>query len=64
MSFKELCRRQEALQVVQDPMEQLNAHGRAYIRFAIENPHYYHLMFLSDSLQSLAERKTVFLIFY
>ncbi len=48
MGFKELCRRQEALQVVQDPMERLNAHGRAYIRFAIENPHYYHLMFLSD----------------
>ncbi|KER10563.1 MAG: hypothetical protein HY22_04135 [[Candidatus Thermochlorobacteriaceae] bacterium GBChlB] len=46
--FKELCRRQEALRVVQDPMERLNAHGRAYIRFAIENPHYYDLMFLSN----------------
>jgi len=48
--FDELVARQEqALVGLTDPTERLASLGRAYIRFALDNPRQYELMFLAKS---------------
>lgn len=37
---------QLSVQSIQDPFERLMAHGRAYVKFAIDNPELYDLMFI------------------
>jgi AcrR family transcriptional regulator len=45
--FSEFYKQQLSVQNVKDPAERLTAHGLAYIQFAIDNPEYYDLMFIS-----------------
>src|SRR5437867_1569159 len=47
--FEELYRRQLAIPASKDPLKRLRKHGEAYIRFALENPEYYNLMFIMRS---------------
>lgn len=44
--FDELYRRQLATLDVQDPLERLRRHAEVYIRFALDNPELYDLMFI------------------
>ncbi len=44
--FEKLYQKQIAAQGINDPVERLMAHGRAYIEFALENQEYYDLMFI------------------
>ncbi len=48
-AFQQLGVRMNALADVSDPMERLKAMGRVYIRFAVENPGLYDLMFIMDA---------------
>jgi AcrR family transcriptional regulator len=41
------------LKDVADPVERIRRMGRTYIRFAVENPGHYRLMFMSDHLGTL-----------
>jgi AcrR family transcriptional regulator len=45
--FNELYTRQLTLVSIKDPGERLAAHGRLYIKFALENPELYDLMFIA-----------------
>ena len=45
--FDELFRRQQEVVSIKDPGERLKKHGEIYIRFALENPEYYNLMFIT-----------------
>ncbi len=45
--FAEFYNKQLSIQHIKDPIERLKAHGEAYIRFAMEFPEYYDLMFIS-----------------
>jgi AcrR family transcriptional regulator len=47
--FDELFRRQQAVTAIADPRQRLLKHGEIYIRFALENPEYYNLMFIMRS---------------
>ena len=47
MGFEEFYKRQLAIQNVTDPFQRLTDHGLAYIQFAIDQPQYYDLMFIS-----------------
>jgi AcrR family transcriptional regulator len=47
--FDEFYRKQLSIQHIKDPIERLQAHGEAYMNFAMENPEYYDLMFISRS---------------
>ena len=47
MGFEEFYKRQLAIQNVTDPLQRLTDHGLAYIQFAIDQPQYYDLMFIS-----------------
>lgn len=47
MGFEEFYKRQFAVQNVKDPLQRLTDHGLAYIQFAIDQPQYYDLMFIS-----------------
>ena len=47
MGFEEFYKRQLAIQNVTDPLQRLTYHGLAYIQFAIDQPQYYDLMFIS-----------------
>ena len=47
MGFEEFYKRQIAVQDVKDPLKRLTEHGLAYIQFAIDQPLYYDLMFIS-----------------
>lgn len=47
MGFDEFFKRQLDVQNVKDPLERITEHGLAYIRFALDQPHYYDLMFIS-----------------
>ena len=38
-----------------DPMRRLNVHGHAYLRFAMENPEYYKLMFVEHGPRDFVE---------
>ncbi len=46
-AFEEFYRYQLQSQKIEDPVERLKAHGVAYVKFALENPEYYDLMFIS-----------------
>ena len=48
MGFEEFYKRQLAIQSVTDPLQRLTDHGLAYIQFAIDQPQYYDLMFISQ----------------
>jgi hypothetical protein len=45
--FAEFYQKQLSVQHIKDPIEKLMAHGEAYIQFAMENPEYYDVMFIS-----------------
>lgn len=45
--FTEFYKYQMSVQDIADPLARLNAHGRAYLQFAIEHPEYYDIMFIS-----------------
>lgn len=45
--FAEFYKKQLSIQHIKDPIERLKAHGEAYIRFAMEFPEYYDVMFIS-----------------
>jgi len=47
--FEELFRRQQAVLSIRDPRERLRKHGEIYVRFGLENPEYYNLMFIMRS---------------
>ncbi|NWF89667.1 MAG: TetR/AcrR family transcriptional regulator [Ignavibacteriaceae bacterium] len=47
LGFEEFYKRQIAIQNVKDPLQRLKEHGLAYIQFAIDQPQYYDLMFIS-----------------
>jgi AcrR family transcriptional regulator len=49
MAFDKFHNFQAGIQKIQDPIERLTAHGKAYVQFALENREYYELMFLIDS---------------
>ncbi len=44
--FEELYKRQLGVQSIDDPRERLKKHGEIYIRFALDHPEYYNLMFI------------------
>lgn len=47
LCFGEFFKVQQEVQNISDPIERLQAHGKAYINFAMQNPKYYDLMFIS-----------------
>ncbi len=47
--FEELFKRQQAVLSVRDPRKRFQKHGELYIRFGLENPEYYNLMFIMRS---------------
>ena len=47
MGFEEFYKRQLSVQEIKDPLQRLTEHGLAYIQFAIDEPMYYDLMFIS-----------------
>lgn len=47
--FERLYAMQLEVQSVRDPGRRLRKHAQAYIRFALENPEYYRLMFVIDA---------------
>lgn len=47
--FEELHRRQQEVLSVTDPKMRIRKHGEIYIKFALENPEYYNLMFIMRS---------------
>jgi AcrR family transcriptional regulator len=47
LGFEEFYKRQLTVQDVKDPLRRLTEHGLAYIQFAIDQPLYYDLMFIS-----------------
>jgi len=46
MAFEKFHSAQNSVQTIEDPRERLMAHGKAYIKFALENREYYDLMFI------------------
>ncbi len=55
--FTELGKRMMVLNSVSDPMERLKAMGKIYIRFGIENPEMYDLMFIKEAPVEFLEDK-------
>jgi AcrR family transcriptional regulator len=49
MAFEKFHNFQASIQSIADPVKRLTEHGKAYVRFALENREYYELMFLIDS---------------
>ncbi len=47
--FRRMLEKMQPLQFVSDPMERLDAMGRAYLDFARHNPDFYELMFIMQS---------------
>lgn len=47
--FKMLGEKMEVLSVIQNPMERIKAMGRIYVKFAMENPDMYDLMFIKEA---------------
>jgi AcrR family transcriptional regulator len=45
--FEELFKRQQTAESISDPIERLKHQGEVYLRFALENPEYYDLMFIA-----------------
>jgi AcrR family transcriptional regulator len=46
IAFEKFHKAQNFVQEIKDPRERLVAHGKAYIKFALENREYYDLMFI------------------
>jgi AcrR family transcriptional regulator len=46
MAFDKFYEAQLSIQNIPDSKERLLAHGLAYVKFAMDNPHYYDLMFI------------------
>ncbi len=46
MAFREFNKVQLETSGIKDPIERFKAHGKSYIKFAIDNPGYYDLMFI------------------
>ncbi len=46
---------QEAVEGVEDPLERVYRRGRAYVRFGLDNPEHYRIMFMSRA-ESVPER--------
>jgi AcrR family transcriptional regulator len=44
--FEMLYERQKTVLSIADPLKRLQKHGEIYVRFALENPEYYDLMFI------------------
>jgi len=56
IAFEKFHKAQNAVQNIQDPIERLIAHGKAYIKFALSNKEYYDLMFImSEPLSKICE---------
>jgi len=47
LGFEEFFKRQLTVQDVKDPLQRLTEHSLSYIQFAIDQPQYYDLMFIS-----------------
>jgi len=47
IGFNEFYKRQLSVQSFVDPLKRISEHGLAYVQFAIDNPLYYDLMFIS-----------------
>jgi len=47
--FEELYKRQQKLLSIRDLRKRIQRHGEVYIKFALENPEYYNLMFILRS---------------
>lgn len=47
--FEELHKRQQKLLSIRDLRKRIQKHGEVYIKFALENPEYYNLMFIMRS---------------
>jgi AcrR family transcriptional regulator len=47
--FEELFKRQRSIPATKDPLKRLLKHGEVYIKFGLENPEYYNLMFIMRS---------------
>jgi len=56
LGFKQLGGEMRVLFSVEDPMERLKALGRVYIRFAVENPDMYDLMFIMKAPMDFLEQ--------
>jgi AcrR family transcriptional regulator len=48
-AFEELYKHQQEILSIKDPRKRLQKHGEAYIRFGMEHPEYYNLMFIMRS---------------
>jgi len=55
--FRQLYERQQRVQDVENPVERLMAHGRAYVSFALENQRLYDLMFIMRGPVKVMDRK-------
>jgi AcrR family transcriptional regulator len=56
IAFEKFHKAQNSVQNISDPAERLKAHGKAYIKFALENREYYDLMFImSEPLKNICE---------
>ena len=56
IAFEKFHKAQNSVQNIQDPAERLRAHGKAYIKFALENREYYDLMFImSEPISKIHE---------
>ncbi len=49
LGFAELKMRQLSVQHIEDPVERLLAHGREYMKFSVDCPEYYDIMFIVRS---------------
>ena len=47
-AFEKFYTAQKSVQNIEDPVQRLMAHGEVYIKFAIENPEQYDLMFIME----------------
>jgi AcrR family transcriptional regulator len=56
LGFEALYRHQLEVQSITDPMERMMAHGRAYLKFAMENQEYYDIMFIVRSPSKFIEK--------
>jgi AcrR family transcriptional regulator len=54
--FEALYKHQLEVQSIADPMERMMAHGRAYLKFAIEHQEYYDIMFIVRSPAKFIEK--------
>jgi AcrR family transcriptional regulator len=56
LGFESLYRHQLEVQSIADPMERMMAHGRAYLKFAMEHQEYYDIMFIVRSPSKFIEK--------